>query len=112
MQINQILFFLIVFTFGQLAFGISNHMTHFSINHCVKEKCVIFSGEKAFLNFSGHFLAASNITMKMNTEDNRYSFFRCIEFSANLIQNFFICDNRADHGDSLTIDYNLNVKKY
>lgn len=97
---------------GQLASGLSNRMEDFSMNHCFENYCLTAQGARAFLNYSGLLISASDVTLIIQNLDQSQSSYSCKDFRADLISDLYICDNRADQRASFTVDRELKIKRY
>lgn len=109
MRISLIVFILSLI--GQNGFALSNRMAQFSIHHCSKLECVTARGNKAFLNYNSRLISASHVTLEIR-EHGRSRTYTCEDFHADLISDYYVCDNRESKRDSLTVDRDLNVKMY
>jgi hypothetical protein len=97
---------------GQFAIGGANRMVNFSIHHCIAQECITARGEEGFLNYTGRLISASHVTLEVHDKGRRQLSYDCTDFHADLISDFYVCDNRGDHRGSLTIDDTLKIEKY
>ncbi|MBK9039947.1 MAG: hypothetical protein IPL83_12420 [Bdellovibrionales bacterium] len=112
MPIKRVFFLLSFLGVGQWASGLSNRMEDFSIHHCFANDCLTAQGARAFLNHSGLLISASDVTLIVQNLDQSQSSYNCTDFRADLINDLYICDNRADQRVSFTLDRELKMKTY
>ena len=71
----------------------------------------ICPGDEGFLNYNSRMISASHVTLEFQVH-GRHRLYSCIDFRADLISDYYVCDNRDGRSESLTVDRDLKVKTY
>ena len=112
MRLIRMFILLSLMGIGSLVVGRSNRMINFAIHHCVAQDCVVARGHEAFFNYNSRMLSASHVTLETWSLGRRKLSYSCMDFQADLLSDFYVCDNRDGHIESLTIDDRLRTEKY